>query len=58
MYEPQGTGQWQLYDLEQDLAEQQDLVNANPDKLAELISLWQEYAAENNIVIPDWNNGY
>ena len=34
MYEPQGTGQWQLYDLEQDLAEQQDLANANPDKLA------------------------
>ena len=58
MYEPQGTGQWQLYDLEQDLAEQQDLANANPDKLAELISLWQEYAAENNIVIPDWNSGY
>lgn len=52
MYEPQGTGQWQLYDLEQDLA------HANPDKLAELISFWQEYAAENNIVIPDWNNGY
>jgi arylsulfatase A-like enzyme len=58
MYEPQGTGEWQLYDLDKDLAEQQDLATAQPDKLAELISLWQDYAAENNIVIPDWNSGY
>ena len=58
MYEPQGTGEWQLYDLDKDLAEQQDLATAHPDKLAELISLWQDYAAENNIVIPDWNSGY
>ena len=58
MYEPQGTGEWQLYDLDKDLAEQHDLATAHPDKLAELISLWQDYAAENNIVIPDWNSGY
>lgn len=58
MYEPQGTGQWQLYNLEQDLAEQQDLAKTHPDKLQELISLWLEYAAQNNVVIPDWNSGY
>ncbi len=58
MYEPQGTGQWQLYNLEHDLAEQQDLAKTHPDKLEELISLWLEYAAQNNVVIPDWNSGY
>ena len=58
MYEPQGTGQWQLYNLEHDLAEQQDLAKTHPDKLEELISLWLDYAAENNVVIPDWNSGY
>ena len=58
MYAPQGTGEWQLYDLDKDLAEQQDLASTHPDKLAELIALWQDYAAENNNVIPDWNSGY
>ena len=56
MYEPQGTGQWQLYNLEHDLAEQQDLAKTHPDKLEELISLWLDYAAENNVVIPNWNS--
>jgi len=58
MYEPQGTGQWQLYNLEHDLAEQQDLAKTRPDRLEALISLWLEYAAQNNVVIPDWNSGY
>jgi len=58
MYKPQGSGEWQLYDLETDLAEQNDLALTNPDKLNELILLWQDYAAINNVVIPDWNSGY
>lgn len=58
MYKPQGSGTWQLYDLETDLAEQNDLARTNPEKLNELIQLWQEYAAINNVVIPDWNSGY
>ena len=58
MYKPQGSGTWQLYDLETDLAEQNDLALSNPEKLNELIQLWQEYADINNVVIPDWNSGY
>jgi len=58
MYKPQGSGEWQLYDLETDLAEQNDLALVNPEKLNELILLWQDYAAINNVVIPDWNSGY
>jgi len=44
--------------LETDLAEQNDLALSNPEKLNELIQLWQEYADINNVVIPDWNSGY
>jgi arylsulfatase A-like enzyme len=58
MYSPQGTGEWQLYDVSKDLAEQNDLAGSRPDKLEELIKLWDNYAEENNVVIPDWNSGY
>ena len=58
MYSPQGTGEWQLYNVSTDLAEQHDLASKRPDKLKELIELWEVYAHENNIVIPDWNSGY
>jgi arylsulfatase A-like enzyme len=58
MYSPQGTGKWQLYDVNTDLAEEIDLANSRPDKLKELIELWDVYADENNVVLPDWNSGY
>lgn len=58
MYSPQGTGEWQLYNVSTDLAEQNDLASKRPDKLKELIELWEVYAQENNVVIPDWNSGY
>ncbi|EAW39891.1 arylsulfatase [marine gamma proteobacterium HTCC2080] len=58
MYSPQGTGKWQLYDVSTDLAEEIDLANSRPDKLKELIELWDVYADENNVVLPDWNSGY
>lgn len=58
MYPPQGTGEWQLYDLRTDLAEQNDLAQSQPDKLEALIGFWHQYATENAVVIPDWNSGY
>ncbi|MBT3458150.1 MAG: hypothetical protein HN442_01045, partial [Halieaceae bacterium] len=48
----------QLYNVSTDLAEQHDLASKRPNKLKELIELWEVYAEENNIVIPDWNSGY
>ncbi len=49
---------WQLYNLSNDPAEMQDLASTNPEKLAELKEYWEEYAAENNVILPDWTSGY
>lgn len=55
---PQGTDMWQLYDLEADLAEINDLADEHPDIVAELSSHWRQYVVENNVILPDWVTGY
>jgi arylsulfatase B len=37
---------WELYDLSKDLSEETDLAKANPEKLAELIVLWEKMNGE------------
>lgn len=46
---PKGAGRWQLYNLASDPAEAHDLAAAEPQRLAELTALWEQYAARNNI---------
>lgn len=46
---PFGSGQWQLYDLEKDPGEINDLSKAFPAKREELITDWQEYAKVNDV---------
>lgn len=58
MFKPQGIDDWQLYNLDNDLAEQDNLAKHHPEKLKEMISLWEIYALENGVVLPDWNSGY
>lgn len=41
---------WMLFDLSEDPSEQRDLSAENPDKTAEMISLWDRYAEENGVV--------
>lgn len=43
---PFSEGQFQLYNLEEDLAENNDLSKAMPAKLAEMIAGWRAYARE------------
>ena len=43
---PYGPGRWQLYDLSTDRGEVTDLAEARPEKLAELLALWDRYVAE------------
>jgi arylsulfatase len=50
---PTGTGQWQLYNLKDDLAEQIDLATGMPEKLEEMKLVWQQYADRNNVVLPE-----
>ena len=51
--EPFGNGDWQLYDMKADPAEMNDLAEQHPDIRDELVRRWDEYAAANNVVIPD-----
>jgi arylsulfatase A-like enzyme len=39
-------GSWQLYDLEQDPGETQDLAVKHPEKLDELVKHWDGYVIE------------
>ncbi|BBZ44223.1 arylsulfatase [Mycobacterium parmense] len=48
---PYGTGSWQLYDLSRDPGETEDLAGAHPDKLAELLVLWDRYVDENGVIL-------
>ena len=47
---PFGTGEWQLYDLEKDPAEANDLSLQFPAKRDSLISGWMQYAKQNELV--------
>lgn len=58
MPEPYGNNAWQLYNLRQDMAENTDLAARYPAKVQALKSLWQEYATENQVILPDWVSGY
>jgi arylsulfatase A-like enzyme len=50
--------QWQLYNIRQDPAELTDLSASEPGKLRALELLWERYAAENGVVIPDRQRSY
>lgn len=50
---PFGTDRWQLYNLSVDPGETQDLAQAESEKMAEMITAWNEYASENNVIISD-----
>jgi arylsulfatase A-like enzyme len=49
---------WQLYNLAQDPAELRDQSAAEPERLAEMIQLWDEYARQNGVIIPDRQRAY
>lgn len=58
MPEPFGSGSWQLYDLEIDPAESNDLADTHPELANGLAERWQQYAEENGVILPDWVSGY
>ncbi|MDP6375626.1 MAG: sulfatase-like hydrolase/transferase [Pseudomonadales bacterium] len=53
MEPPFGTGDWQLYDLRVDTGEQSDLSAELPDLRSELIELWEAYADEVGVILPE-----
>lgn len=46
---PKGSGGWALYNVQADPAEANDRAAAEPQRLNELVALWEQYAANNNI---------
>jgi arylsulfatase len=48
---PYGIGDWQLYNLGSDRAEQNDIGQAHNAKQRELEVLWQQYEREKNVII-------
>ena len=47
-----GKGDWELFNLATDAAERKDLAAERPDKLREMLALWDVYARENNVIVP------
>jgi len=53
MYDAEGPKDWELFNLKQDPAEANDLSSENPEKLAEMVSLWEAWGDKNNVIMPD-----
>lgn len=50
---PIGTGEWQLFNLQDDPGERHDLALSQVNKLNELLDDWNEYMTENNVILPN-----
>jgi len=52
-FKPYGKGEWELFNIARDPGERKDLAAQNPDKLNALLAIWEDYAKENNVVLPN-----
>jgi len=52
-YKPLGKGDWELFNLSTDPAERKDLAAERPDKVRELVALWDDYVRKNNVILPN-----
>ena len=50
MPQPVGTGEWELHDLSEDPAEMNDLSATYPDRLNEMVALWEQYKTDNGVL--------
>lgn len=58
MFEPYGEGRWRLFNLATDPAETSDLSTERPQKLAEMITAWDDYATDNRVILPAADSAY
>ena len=57
--EPWGKNDWALFNVAEDIAEQNDLSASMPEKLQEMVVLWEEYVKQHDVfVFPDIEIGY
>jgi len=52
-YKSFGKSDWELFNLALDPAERKDVASQNPDKVKELLILWDDYVKSNNVIIPN-----
>jgi arylsulfatase len=50
---PMGKSDWELFDLATDPAERNDLAGKQPDRVKAMVALWDAYARNNNVVLPN-----
>ncbi|MBW1860210.1 MAG: hypothetical protein JRI70_09115 [Deltaproteobacteria bacterium] len=50
MPHPFGTGEWELYNIKQDPAEMNDLSSEYPEKIKEMVALWEQYKKDNGVL--------
>jgi arylsulfatase len=58
LWEPYGSERWALYNLAQDPAEAHDLSRRNPEKMRELLALWDQYVERNGVILPSHDMSY
>ena len=51
LVEPQGSGDWELFNLATDPGEVKNLSKEFPEVLGSLISAWEQYAVDNGVVV-------
>ncbi len=52
-YKPYGTQEWELFNLAEDVGERHDLAAQHPEKVKELQAVWDQYARDNNVILPN-----
>ncbi len=58
IFPPDGTGEWELFNIKTDPTETANLAVDFPDVLEELVSDWDEYAAANGVAVFEKDLGY
>ncbi len=51
-FAPLGRGEWELFNVTTDPSERHDLAATHPEKLRELLGLWDDYVRRNNVILP------
>jgi arylsulfatase len=52
-YKSLGKGAWELFNVANDPAERKDLAAERPDKMKEMLALWDDYVQANNVILPN-----
>jgi len=50
MPHPFGKGEWELFNLKEDPAETNDLSSEHPEKVEEMVLLWEQYKKDNGVL--------